>query len=63
VSGPQPDCGTQYFSAPAVFALTQDAPAASPVIRLDGHLKGTFVSSSSPDSVVFEWDLAPLREP
>jgi hypothetical protein len=63
VTGPQPDCGTQYESAPAMFALSNASPAGAPVIQLNGHLKGSFASSTSPDSVVFTWDLAPLREP
>lgn len=63
VSGPQPRCGTAYASAPAMFALTNVTPAGAPVIALDGHLRGSHVASSSPDSVVFTWDLAPLREP
>lgn len=63
VSGPQPRCGTQYASAPAMFALTNITPAGAKVIQLDGRLKGSYVSSSSPDSIVFTWDLAPLREP
>ncbi|WP_128000652.1 hypothetical protein [Piscinibacter defluvii] len=63
VSGPQPDCGTQYASAPGMFALTHTEPALAPVIGLDGRLKGSWAASSSPDSVVFSWDLAPLREP
>lgn len=63
VTGPQPDCGTKYSSAPGMFDLTNASPATAPVVRLDGHLKGSFTSSPSPNSVVFEWDLAPLREP
>ena len=63
VSGPQPDCGTQYSSAPGIFVLSNIVPAAAPVIQLDGRLKKSYVSSSSPDSVIFTWDLAPLREP
>lgn len=63
VTGPQPDCGTQYASAPAMFTLTHITPALAPVVQLDGRLKGSYVASSSPDSVVFTWSLAPLREP
>ncbi|HSV69893.1 MAG TPA: hypothetical protein VLI72_07260 [Methylibium sp.] len=63
VSGPQPDCGTSYASAPGIFALSHVEPALAPVITLGGRLRGSYVSSSSPDSIVFEWDLAPLREP
>lgn len=63
VTGPQPDCGTQYSSAPAMFTLTNSEPALAPVIALDGRLKGSWVASSSPDSVIFTWDLAPQREP
>lgn len=63
VSGPQPRCGTQYASAPSLFDLTNDSPALAPVVRIDGHLKGNYNASSSPDSTIFEWDLAPLREP
>jgi hypothetical protein len=63
VSGPQPACGTQYESAVGFFTLTNVSPATAPVIALDGHLRGSYVASSSPDSVVFTWDLAPLREP
>lgn len=63
VSGPQPDCGTQYQSAPALFVLSHASAPQAKVVALNGNLKGTFASSSSPDSVVFEWDLAPLREP
>lgn len=63
VSGPQPDCGTQYASAPGMFLLTNITPGTAPVIAFDGHLRGTYVSSSNPDSVVFTWNLRPLREP
>lgn len=63
VTGPQPDCGTTYASAPSMFTLTNAAAATAPVIQLNGHLKGSFASSTSPDSVIFTWDLAPLREP
>ncbi|MFT3956374.1 MAG: hypothetical protein QM722_18930 [Piscinibacter sp.] len=63
VTGPQPDCGTRYASATGMFDLTNITPAGAPVIQLDGHLKGSYIASSSPDSVVFSWDLAPLREP
>jgi len=63
VTGPQPDCGTQYFSAPSAFVLTHTSPAQAKVVTLAGRLKGSFQSAASPDSVLFEWDLAPLREP
>jgi hypothetical protein len=63
VTGPQPECGTQYQSAPGALVLSHASPATAKIITLGGRLKGTFVSSSSPDSVVFTWDLAPLREP
>ena len=63
VTGPQPDCGTQYTSAPGMLVLTNTGPGDAPVVQLNGRLKGSFVSSASPDSVVFTWDLAPLREP
>jgi len=63
VSGPQPDCGTQYESALGMFDLTNDSPAAAPVIGSDGRLKGTFSAGAAPDSVIYEWNLAPMREP
>lgn len=63
VTGPQPDCGTQYASAPGMFTLSNIVPAAAPVIQLDGRLKGSYAAGSSPDSLVFTWDLAPRREP
>jgi len=63
VSGPQPDCGTQYSSAPGLFDLTNDGPTLVPVVNAAGHLKGSFSASASPDSTIFAWDLAPLREP
>jgi hypothetical protein len=63
VTGPEPECGTFYQSSLASFLLTNGDAGSGPVVRLDGHLAGTFVDASGGDSTTWIWDLEPLLEP
>ena len=62
VSGPQPDCGTVYETAVGVWLLTRTEASQSKLVAADGHLRGSYRDLDSP-ATLFEWDLAPLREP
>ena len=62
VSGPQPVCGTAYETAVGAWLLTRDEASQSKLVAADGHLRGDYRPTDDP-SVLYNWDLAPLREP
>lgn len=58
-------CGPTYTTAVGAWLLTRATPATSPKVAADGHLRGTWTANGPGDNFneVYEWDLAPLREP
>jgi hypothetical protein len=60
------DCGTEYDSAVGAWWLTHDKVAnAKAVDQADGRLKNSYSvpGQSGGNTVVFTWDLMPVREP
>lgn len=64
VSG-APSCGTTYTTAVGAWLLTRDSPSTSEHVASDGHLRGSWTATAPSDSSVevYDWDLAPVREP
>jgi hypothetical protein len=65
VTGPQPDCGTEYETAAGQWLLTHEGSSPKPTVAANGHLLASFTASKPSDSFIEEytWDLKPMREP